>query len=106
MLDEEAGQGKPQVAVGVAWSLGASPVRGGDESGGGDKRVFGAGGGGGGWLGSQGVCDYERCWCTGRDSDISSAWSLGHAGPETEGSLVSDLSRSVGVEDLGFGVCE
>lgn len=46
VLDGEAGQGKPQVAVGVAWSLGASPVRGGDESGGGDKRVFGAGGGG------------------------------------------------------------
>lgn len=38
MFDGEAGQGKPQVRVGVAWSLGASPGRGGDESGGGNKR--------------------------------------------------------------------
>lgn len=32
--------------------------------------------------------------------------TLGHVSPETERSLVSDLSRSVGVEDLGFAVCE
>ena len=38
VLDGEAGPGKPQVAVGVAWSIGASPGRGGDESGGGNQR--------------------------------------------------------------------
>ena len=37
VLDGEAGPGKPQVAVGVPWSLGASPVRGGDESGSGSS---------------------------------------------------------------------
>lgn len=38
VLDGEAGPGKPQVAVGVAWSIGASPGRGGDESEGGNQR--------------------------------------------------------------------
>lgn len=106
VLDGEAGPGKPQVAMGVAWSLGASPVRGGDESGGGDKRVFGAEGG---RRGGCGVREFVTMKDVGA---LGGAWmsvlpgTLGHVGPETERSLVLDLSRSVGVEDLGFAVCE
>lgn len=53
VLDGEAGSGKPQIGVEVAWHLGVSPVGGGDESGGRTReRVFGAGGscGGGGGV--------------------------------------------------------
>lgn len=66
---------------------------GGDESGGGNKREsiwswrkkVGVCGGGrvveSGSLWSQGVCGCERCWCTGRGWDISSAWESGPCGP-------------------------
>ena len=108
MLDEEAGPGKPQVGVGMTWSLGASPVCvggwvGGDESGGGNKRKSTWN-----WRKKAGVM--VESGSSGAVKDVGAlggtsvlSGNLGRVGSETDGSLRSDLHRPLGPEDLGFG---
>lgn len=87
------GWGSPRVQWGVVWSFGASPVRGGDESGGGNKRksIWT-------WRKKRGSCGIREFVAMKDVGAVGGArtsvlpGSLGHVSPETERSLGSDWS--------------